>query len=174
MADRRDALAQRNLFDELVRLRDAQREHRPTHLSLIKGKDVPVELSQWGLIQWYLHPALVDTANRAMIIWVMHIPPRSRTGKLKCQGGQIYYVWRGTNGHTVLDGVRHEWGKGCMINLPFRSDGITFQHVNDGEDTVMLVGAEENLVDALSVDRGSGFEMLEPCPEWTAAKRKGG
>jgi hypothetical protein len=61
-----------------------------------------------------------------------------------------------------------------MINLPFRSDGITFQHVNDGDDTVMLVGAEENLVDALSVDRGSGFEMLEPCPEWTAAKRKGG
>lgn len=174
MANRRDALAQRNLFDELLQLRDTQRGHRKEHLSLIKGKDVPIELSRWGQIQWYLHPALVDTANRAMIVWVMHVPPKSRTGKLKCQGGHIYYVWRGGKGHTILDGVRHEWAKGCVINLPFRSEGIVFQHFNDGDETMMLLAAEENLVDALSVDRGSGFEILEPCPEWAAAQRKGG
>jgi len=173
MASRREMLAQRNLFEELLQLRDKQRQGRADNLSLIKGKDVPIELSRWGQIQWYLHPSLTDTANRAMIVWVMHIPPGSRTGKLKCQGGHIYYVWRGTKGHTVLDGVRYDWAKGCVINLPFRSDGVVFQHVNDGDDTVMLLAADENLVDALGVDRGSGFEILEPCPEWTAAQRKG-
>jgi gentisate 1,2-dioxygenase len=173
MTDRGEQLSKRNLFDELVALRDRQREWRQGALRLVKSKDVPVELNPWGQIQWYLHPALTDTANRALIVWVMHIPPGGRTGKLRCQGGQIYYVWQGTKGHTVLDGVGHDWAQGCVINLPLKPEGVVAQHFNDGDDTVRLVGSEENLVDALDVDRGSRFEIIEPCPEWLAARPKG-
>ncbi|HXG43087.1 MAG TPA: hypothetical protein VNL95_10240 [Dehalococcoidia bacterium] len=164
-------LQSRNLFQELLELRDRQREWRRSALNLVKGSEVPLELNPWGLVQWYLHPAITDTSNRALIVWTMHIPPGSRTGRLKCQGGHIYYVWKGTNGHTVLDGVRYDWARGCVINIPLRPEGVVFQHFNDGDETVVLVAAQENLVDALYVDQGSGFELLEPCPEWLAARR---
>ncbi|GBD12254.1 hypothetical protein HRbin24_00255 [bacterium HR24] len=169
--ERYQQLKSRNLFQELLELRDRQREWRRSALNLVKGSEVPVELNPWGLVQWYLHPSITDTSNRALIVWTMHIPPGSRTGRLKCQGGHVYYVWKGSTGHTVLDGVRYDWAQGCVINIPLRPEGVVFQHFNDGEDTVVLVAAQENLVDALYVDQGSGFELLEPCPEWLAAQR---
>lgn len=174
MVNRIEELKRHNLFDELIALRDRQREWRKDARTLIKGKDVPVELNRWGLIQWYLHPSVTYTANRTMLVWVMHIPPGSHSGKLKCQGGHIYFVWRGGRGHTVLDGVRHDWAQGCVINIPLRPQGVVFQHFNDGAETVMLVGAEENLVDSLTVDKGPGYEILEPCPQWSDAQRNRG
>jgi len=174
MASLVEELSKRNLFEELIALRDRQRDWRKDARTLVKGKDVPIELNRWGQIQWYLHPSLTYTANRALIVWVMHIPAGSHTGKIKCQGGHIYYAWQGGRGHTVLDGVRHDWAQGCVINIPLRPQGVVFQHFNDGPETVMLVGAEENLVDALTVDKGPGYEMLEPCPQWAAAQRKSG
>lgn len=163
---RKQALMRRNLFEELIQLRDQQRADSKNALCVIKGSDVPTELSRLGLIQWYLHPAINDTVSKAKIVWVTHIPPHSRTGKLQCQGGQIYYVWKGGSGHTVLDGERHDWGVGCVINIPLGGYGVVFQHFNDSDEEVLLIGAEENMVDSLSVDRGAGFEILESCPEW--------
>src|SRR5256885_481926 len=107
--DRYKALEERNLFEELMELRDRQRADLATSTPIIEGRRLPVELSRWGRIQWYLHPGMTDIASRAQTMLVMRIASGSRSGKLQCQGGQIFYVWKGTKGHTVLDGVRHDW-----------------------------------------------------------------
>lgn len=166
MGDRYEALKERNLFEELIALRDRQRADAATALPVVEGAKLPVELSRWGRVQWYMHPAIHDTATRAQIMWVMRIAPGSRTGKLSCQGGHIYYVWKGSGGHTVLDGERHDWDLDSVIDLPLRPAGIVYQHFNDGDDEVVLVGTQLNLVDAVGVDAGTSFEVLEPCPEW--------
>lgn len=168
MTDRYAALAQRNLFQELMDLRDRQRREMDGALTIVKGSEIPIELNPWGRIQWYVHPTLTDTASRALLFWVMHIAPGSSTGELHCQGGHIYQVWRGTSGHTMLDGVRHEWARDCVLNIPLRPGGVTFTHYNDGDDEVKLLGSCLNLVDTLTLDAGSTFEVLKPCPEWEA------
>jgi hypothetical protein len=155
-----------NLFDELMKVRDEWRGNLKDATPVIRGKDIPLELNQWGLIQWYVHPSIKDTVHRAEIVWVMHIPPKSRTGKLSYQGGHVYYVWKGSKGHTIIDGKTYNWWGKCIINLPIKPSGIVFQHFNDGDDTVKLLGTEPNFVQALGMDRGSKFEVLEPCPEW--------
>jgi hypothetical protein len=43
----------------------------------------------------------------------------SRTGKLKFQDGQVMMITEG-KGHTMLDGVKHSWEKGDVVNLPLR------------------------------------------------------
>lgn len=157
-----------NLFEDLVRIGDEWRENIKNANPVVRGKDLPVELSRWGYIQWYVHPSLNDTVHKALLVWVMIIPPKSKTGKLRHKGGQIFYVWKGSRGRTVIDGMTHEWGAKCMINLPMKSEGIVFQHFNDGDDEVKLLASEPNFVHSLGIDRGAMFEVLEPCPEWVA------
>jgi gentisate 1,2-dioxygenase len=159
-AARGEKLAQRNLFAELMALRDQQREQRQGAVWLIKGNTLPLEENPLGKMRWYLHPALDDTAIKTLLFFVEEIAPGGRSGRLQFQGGQVIYVWQG-RGHTLLDGVRHPWEAGDVINLPLRTEGITVQHFNDGDDLVKLVCAEANLVHALGVDRGVGYEVLE-------------
>jgi gentisate 1,2-dioxygenase len=158
--ERGERLAQRNLFDELMALRDEQRGHRQEAVWLIKGGTLPWERNPLGKMRWYLHPMLNDTAIQTMTLWVQEIGPRGRSGRLQFQGGQVIYVWQG-RGHTLLDGVRHPWEAGDVINLPLRTEGITVQHFNEGDEPVQLICAEPNLVHALGVDRGVGYEVLE-------------
>jgi len=63
--------------------------------------------------------------------------------------------------------VKHYWQAGDIVQLPLRPDGVIFQHFNeDSENPVQLVAVEPNVVDALGLDLGSGFEQLENCPEY--------
>lgn len=157
-----------SLFEQLLRLRDRQRDEGRGFQGVIKGRDVPIELSPLGRIQWYLHP-LLQTGAHVENFWVTHIAGGSKTGKLKCQGGQIYYVWRGGPGHSVLNGESYEWNQGCVILIPLLAEGVSVQHFNDDPDKeAILLGAEENMVHCLGVDRGAGFELVECCPEWLA------
>jgi hypothetical protein len=159
-AERGEKMAERNLFAELLELRDKQREQRQGAVWLIKGNTLPLEDNPLGKMRWYLHPMLNDTAIQTMTLWVQEIGPRGRSGRLQFQGGQVIYVWQG-RGHTLLDGVRHPWEAGDVINLPLRTEGITVQHFNEGDEPVQLICAEPNLVHALGVDRGVGYEVLE-------------
>ncbi len=158
--ERGDKLAQRNFFQELMELRDKQREEKKGAVWLIKGETLPWETNPLGRMRWYLHPTMNDTAINTLMFWVQEIQPGGRSGRLQFQGGQVIYVWAG-RGHTLLDGVRHPWEAGDVINLPLRTEGITVQHFNDGAEPVRLVCAEANLVHSLGVDRGVGYEILE-------------
>lgn len=167
--NRTEQLASRNFYDELIRHRDRERERKKSAIFLVKGDELPWEINPQGKMKWYLHPAIDDTVIQTLIVSIQEIPPGSSSGKQKCQGGAVIYVVEG-KGHTVIDGVSHSWEADDIVQLPIRPDGIVFQHFNDAPDkSVQLLSAEPNLVHALGIDRGSGFEQLDPAREFKEA-----
>jgi hypothetical protein len=165
-----ERLAARNLFDELIRLRDEQRVQRRGALQVIKGTELPVELNPHGLIRWYLHPFIDDTAIRALIFYRQEIPPGSRSGMQKHPGELMFYFVHG-RGYTLIDGVRHPWKADDVLSLPTREGGVTYQHFNtDPDEPAELVACELNQAHRLGVDRGSEFDELSPAPEYEAAR----
>ncbi len=167
---RKDLRAELNLFDELLKMRDAQREMAKGAVWLVRGANLPWEINRLGKMQWYLHPSLTDVVCRTVMFYRQEIPPGSKSGRLKCGGSVVYYVLKG-KGYTIVDGIKHQWKAGDVINLPIKEEGIVFQHFNsDSNELVLLAGCEPNLTDPLGVDKGCGFEVLEDCPEYKAQK----
>ena len=168
--DRKAKLAEVNHWDELLKLRDRQREQMRNGIQVIKEADLPLEVSRHGLMRWYLHPSIKDTCLTVLMFYQQEIPPGSRSGRLKFQGGQVMMITDG-QGYTVIDGVKHSWKAGDVLNLPLRADGIIVQHFNtDPNNVAKFAATEPNWVEGVSVDRGCGFEQLEDAPEYS---RKG-
>lgn len=167
---RAQKLASVNLYDELIRLRDQERERKKNSIFVVKGDELPWEVNPQGKMRWYLHPAIDDTVIRNLIVYLQEIPPGSCSGKQKCQGGVVIFVLAG-RGRTIIDEVTYSWETDDVVQLPIRPNGIVFQHFNDDPNqAAQLICAEPNLVHALGVDRGSGFEQLTSAPEF---KREG-
>ena len=164
--DRTERLASTNFWDELLAMRDRQREQRKSAIQVIKGSKLPQEVNRQGLMRWYMHPAIADTVLTTHLFSEKEIPPGSRSGRLKFQGEQIMYILEG-RGYTLIDGVKHSWKAGDVVNLPLRKKGIVIQHVNEDPDQpVKFVAAEPNFFACTGVDRGSGFEQIEDAPEY--------
>jgi hypothetical protein len=164
--DRSARLAATNYWAELLALRDRQRAERKDGMQVLKRRDLPLESNRQGLMRWYMHPEIKDTVLSTYLCFEQEIPPGGRTGRLKFQGGQVIYVIAG-RGYTLLDGVKHPWEEGAVINLPLRRGGIVVQHFNDDPETpARFLAVEPNLYACTSVDRGSGFEQLEDAPEY--------
>jgi hypothetical protein len=169
MSERTAKLAEINHWDALIALRDRQRELRKSAVQVVRLAELPLETNAQGLMRWYLHPAILDTVLSTLTIYRQEIRPRSRSGRLKFQGGQVIFIAAG-RGYTLLDGVRHAWEAGDILNLPLRRDGIVVQHFNDDPAaTAALLAVEPNLFAATSVDRGCGLEQLEPSPDYHPA-----
>jgi len=167
MTSPRPEMEGRNLWDELMGLRDQQRKERANGLQVVRRKDLPAELNTQGVMRWYMHPFLKDLALSTLTILEQEIPAGSRSGRLKFQGGQIIFVVEGS-GYTTIDGVKHKWKERDVLNLPLKRDGIIVQHFNASEDKpARILVVEPNLYAATSVDRGCGFEQLEVAPEFT-------
>jgi hypothetical protein len=164
--ERKERLAKINFWDEILKLRDLQRDQRKNALMVIKGSELPQEINRQGLMRWYLHPSITDTIINTHIFFEQEIPPGSRSGMLKFQGEQVMYILEG-KGYTLIDGVKHHWEAGDVLNLPLRKQGIIVQHVNeDPEKPAKFVAAEPNFYHTTGVDRGSGFEQIEDAPEY--------
>ena len=165
-SERTAKLANMNGWDELLALRDKQRENRKSAVQVVRLSELPLESNEQGLMRWYLHPAIVDTVLSTLSIYRQEIPPGSRSGRLKFQGGQILFIVEG-RGHTMLDGVKHTWEAGDVVSLPCKRDGIVVQHFNDDPaTTAVFMAVEPNLFAATSVDRGCGFHQLEQSPDF--------
>jgi hypothetical protein len=164
--NRTERLAEKNYWDELLALRDRQRADRKGGMQVLKRRDLPLEANRQGFMRWYMHPEIKDTVLSTYLSFEQEIPPGSRSGRVKFQGGQVIYVIAG-RGYTLLDGVKHPWEAGAVINLPLRRGGIVVQHFNeDPENAARFLAVEPNLYACTSVDRGSGFEQLEDAPEF--------
>lgn len=164
--DRKAKLAAKNYYGELLALRDRQREEAKDAIQVVRDEDLPQEVNQQGLMRWYLHPAIRDTALQTLIFFEQEIPPGSRTGRVKFQGGQVMMIIEG-EGYTILDGVRHTWKEGDVVNLPLRAEGVIVQHFNLNKDKpAKFVACEPNWFESTTVDRGSGYEQLENAPEF--------
>ena len=59
--DRTQKLAATNFWDELLKMRDEQREQRKNGIQVIRGATLPQEVNRQGLMRWYMHPAIKDT-----------------------------------------------------------------------------------------------------------------
>ena len=88
-------LAEVNHWDELLALRDRQREQIKNGIQVIKEAELPLEVSRQGLMRWYLHPAIKDTCLSVLLFFQQEIPPGSRSGRLKFQGGQVMMITEG-------------------------------------------------------------------------------
>ena len=162
----RPELEGRNPWNELLALRDQQREEKSKGIQVVRRKDLPAELNSQGVMRWYMHPAIKDIVLSTLAIHEQEIAPRSRSGRLRFQGGQILFVIAGT-GHTLIDGVKYRWKAWDVLNLPLKKDGIIIQHFNDSDsDPARLLVVEPNLFAATGVDRGCGFEQLENAPDF--------
>ena len=160
-SERMAKLATVNHWNELLALRDTQREQRKTAVQVVRLSELPVENNQQGLMRWYMHPSITDTVLSTLAIYRQDIPPGSRSGRLKFQGGQILFIVEG-RGYTMLDGVKHAWEAGDVVNLPCKRDGIIVQHFNDDPTKpAAFLAVEPNLFAATGVDRGCGFHQLE-------------
>jgi gentisate 1,2-dioxygenase len=173
-SERTAKLSQTNFWRELIALRDRQRDQRKTAVQVVRLSELPLENNEQGLMRWYLHPSITDTLLSTLAIYRQEIPPGSRSGRLKFQGGQIMFIVAG-RGHTILDGVKHAWEAGDVLNLPTKRDGIVVQHFNDDRtEPAVFLAVEPNLFAATGVDRGCGFHQLEQSPDYTPPTRRAG
>src|SRR2546428_8185557 len=114
MSDRKSELAEINHWDELLALRDRQRVQARNGIQVIKEAELPLEMSRQGLMRWYLHPSIKDTCLTVLMFYQQEIPPGSRSGRLKFQGGQVMMITDG-QGYTMIDGVNHSWKAGDLL-----------------------------------------------------------
>lgn len=156
----------KDLLDDLFLRRNRWREMMSKARWIVKKNDQPLEINRMGIYRWYVHPSFTDVAARHLLFWTQEIPPGSRSGKQKQQGGRVHLVEEG-RGYTIIDGVKHEWEKDDLMLLPIKSGGVVFQHFNaDPERPVKLAVSEPNWYDILGVDLACGFEQLENAPEY--------
>jgi len=156
-------------YDELMKLRDNDRERIAQSTVCVKGKEIPWETNPQGIMKWYMHPCNDSTAHKFLVFASQQIPAGSRSGKLKHQGGIVVVVVEG-KGYTTIDGVRYDWKQGDIVQLPIKPEGIAFQHFNTGTEPALLIHAEPNLAGTVGIDRGCGFEQIEAAPEYSGPK----
>jgi gentisate 1,2-dioxygenase len=162
-----ETAAPQNLYDQLIRIRDAQRDLRLSAHCIRTGAQLPWEVNRHGIMRWYLHPLLLYTALRNFSAYLQYIPAGSRSGAQKHPGDKVFFFPRG-KGHTIIDGVRYDWGAEDLLILPIRPDGVIYQHFNDDPSAPAFVFAcEPNLTFLFDLDRGSAFEELEDAPEFS-------
>lgn len=169
LATHPDQLASVNMFDKLLQLRDLQRTRQEKATWMIRGDELPWELNAHGKMQWYLHPCIAYSCVQTNIFYRQEIPVGSRSGLQRHGGDIVFNILRG-QGYTEVDGVRYEWKKNDVMTLPLLRNGVTYRHVNTGSEPVLFLGMERNLVHTVGVDRHSGFEELQPCPEYRQQK----
>jgi quercetin dioxygenase-like cupin family protein len=155
------------LFDKLFEVSLAERTRRADGKDLITREELVPETNQMGIMRWYLHPDLVEPSTRAIYFHELEIPEGSRSGKIRSPGNIVHLVVEGS-GHTVVDGVRHDWETGDVIVIPILEDGVVYQHFNDTAGTVRILVTWPNFDSALTPEGGVDMEILEPAPEFLA------
>lgn len=163
---RHDRLVGRNFFDEIMQIRDEQRQERDNALAVLTEESIPWEINRQGIMRWYMAPTMDDIVMKTYLIYLQRIPGRSRSGKQLTQGGQLCFVWKGGPGYTIVDEERHDWETMDLIQIPRRTAGCVVQHFNDSDEDIEMLVVAPNTIFSAFVDRGSGFEQIEDCPEY--------
>ena len=102
-----------------------------------------------------------------MIFFQQEIPPGSRSGRIKFQGGQVILVLEG-KGYTRHRRRQARTGRPatCSTCRCARAASSCSTSTPIPNVTVKFVATEPNWTDCTFVDRGSGFEQLEDAPEY--------
>lgn len=156
------------LLDHLFLRRNKWRDYMSKARWIVKERDQPLEVNRMGIYRWYIHPSFDNVAMKQILFWTQEIPPGSRSGKQKFQGGRIHFVIEG-RGHSYINNIRYDWNPEDLLLTPIISGGVMVQHFNDDPTSpAKLACAEPNWYDILGMDMACGFEQIEDCPEWRA------
>jgi gentisate 1,2-dioxygenase len=132
---------------------------------VVARKDLPVELTPFGYVRWYLHPDLTDRNTTALYFFEIAIPPHSKTGKFRHQGGVAAFVVAGT-GYAHVNQDEYHWKPTDMLGMPTLPDGVVVQFFNSGATEARIIVSFPNFDSALGPELGVAMEILEPCPEF--------
>lgn len=116
-----------NLYDTLRHYFHDMQERAETGKVCLRARDLPWERNRHGVLRYYLHPLIKDTALHTMQVFE-HLITR-HGGMHRHQGGVVIYVIEG-KGYTLVDGERLNWEAGDLILLPMKPGGIAHQHFN--------------------------------------------
>ncbi|MBF8264568.1 MAG: cupin [Dehalococcoidia bacterium] len=159
------------LLDDLFLQRNRWRQMMDKARWIVKAKDQTLETNRMGIYRWFVHPSFTDLACRQILFWTHDIPPGSRSGTQKHQGGRIHFVVEG-RGYSLIDGKRYDWERHDLFMLPIKAGGVVVQHWNaDPEKPAKLAVAEPNWYDILGPDMACGFEQLDDCPEYRNSRK---
>ena len=159
------------LFEQLLEAAKTERERVARGRNHINREELPAELTPFGTLRWYLHPALEEPSTRALYFFELEIPKGSRSGTLEHQGGVIHFVLEGS-GYTEYGGAQHQWEAGDVIALPVRESGISFSHHNTGMGAARMLVTWPNFDSANGPEGGVYMRVTENAPEYDAAQGK--
>lgn len=160
----------RNYYDEMFALRDRQREEQKSAILLLTGDDLPWESNPQGLFRWYVAPTMTGLGTNTLLVFEQRIPAGGHSGRQRQQGGLLGYV-RAGSGYSIIDGTRHEWTEGDLIQIPLPRDGSVFQHfASEDSEEVVIFWTQPNVFHTLGVDRGCGTEQLSNASTFTGGE----
>jgi gentisate 1,2-dioxygenase len=137
---------------------------------LFKWSDVEKKLGEHKHI--YVVDARLGSNNHTHRLWYDVIPPHTEEGQdWRTLGHRhtveaIIYFLKG-HGHSIIDGVRYDWGPGDLLSVPMFS---WHRHINDGDEPVLRIASTTG---PLSLALGQAVYEDERYPEFWIYAQEG-
>ena len=148
-------------YEDLLERDRRNIERLETGEVVVHADDIPWHQNRHARVKYLLHPMRPETAVSDTMIFVHEIHKHS--GMHRHQGGLALFVLDG-RGHTVVNGVAHEWEAGDLILLPIKPGGCEHQHFNRYADKPCKWIAF--IYKPLHDEVASYIEQREPAPEY--------
>ena len=140
-----DVKATKQVHTELamhsVRFAKDEQGRRKGQDVLFKWPDIEKQLGEHKHI--YVVDARLGSNNHTHRLWYDVIPPHSEEGQdWRTLGHRhtveaIIYFLKG-RGHSIIDGVRYDWGPGDLLSVPMFS---WHRHINDSDEPVLRIAS---------------------------------
>ncbi len=137
---------------------------------LFKWSDIEKKLGEHKHI--YVVDARLGSNNHTHRLWYDVIPPHTEEGQEWRTLGHrhtveaIIYFLKG-HGHSIIDGVRHDWGPGDLLSVPMFA---WHRHINDGDEPVLRIASTTG---PLSLALGQAVYEDERYPEYWVYAQEG-
>jgi hypothetical protein len=168
-SDRKARLAEVNHWDELLALRDRQREQTKNGIQVIKESELPLEVGRQGLMRWYLHPAIKDTCLSMLLFFQQEIRPAAAPAGSN-SGRQVMMITEG-RGYTVIDGVKHPGRPATCSTCRCAPTASSCSTSTATRTAGKIVAAEPNWLEGLRSTAAAASSSWKT-PEYRAMRRR--
>lgn len=150
-----------NLYEKSFGFFAEAREKARAGRIVIKGSQVPLELSRQGYYKIYLTPKSEGVCSDLFMVFSTDI--KNHSGMHRHQGGLVIFIIEG-EGYTLVDGRKVEWRAGDLILLPIKPGGVEHQHFSrdPGKPCKWVAFVYRPFTDFL----GNEFEQRAESPDW--------
>ena len=169
-----DVKATKEVHSELamhsVRFAKDEQGRRKEQQVLFKWPEIEKQLGEHKHI--YVVDARLGSNNHTHRLWYDVIPPHTEEGQdWRTLGHRhtveaIIYFLKG-RGHSIIDGVRYDWGAGDLLSVPMFS---WHRHINDSDEPVLRIASTTG---PLSLALGQAVYEDERYPEFWVYAQEG-